>query len=62
MILIKAKPRSKASQEKEVNTYERKNYLLQGWELILNAFKSEIFPLKSTQGKELKIISPKQMY
>ena len=62
MILIKAEPRSKASQEKEVNTYEMTNSLLQGWELILNAFKSEIFPLKSTQGKELKIISPKQMY
>ena len=32
-----------------------------GWESILNAFKSGILPIKATQGKELKILTPKQM-
>ena len=29
-------------------------------ELILNAFKSRIFSIKETQGKRLKILTPKQ--
>ena len=32
-----------------------------GWELTLNAYKSGIFPLKTWQGKGLKIATPKQM-
>ena len=32
-----------------------------GWESILKAFKSGILPIKATQGKELKILTPKQM-
>ena len=35
--------------------------LLEGRVLILNAFKSGIFPKKATKGKELKILTPKQM-
>ena len=31
-------------------------------ELTINAFKSRIFTLKSTQGKGLKILSLKQMF
>ena len=30
-------------------------------ELILNAFKNGIFPIKETQGKGLKILTPKKM-
>ena len=33
----------------------------EGRELILNAFKSGIFPTKGKQGKVLKILTPKQM-
>ena len=38
----------------------KKYGIYEGWELILNAFKSGIFPIKETQGKELKI-TPKQV-
>ena len=37
------------------------NALYERRELILNAFKSEIFPTKGKQGKVLKILTPKQM-
>ena len=45
------------------------NALCEGRDLIFNAFKSEIFPIKETQGKWhhsdlpkwLKILTPKQM-
>ena len=33
-----------------------------GRESVLNAFKSKIFPLKPTQGKRIKIITPNQMF
>ena len=35
--------------------------LHEGRVLILKAFKSGIFPAKTTRGKELKILTPKQM-
>ena len=38
------------------------NTLYEGRKLILNAFKSGIFPIKETQGKGLKISTPKQMF
>ena len=36
--------------------------LYERWELTINAFKSRIFTLKSTQGKGLKILTLKQMF
>ena len=49
--------------KREKNPYESANALYEGQELTLNAFKSRIFPLKSTQGKghTLKILVQKQM-
>ena len=35
--------------------------LYYGRELVINAFKSELFPLKSTTGTGLKVLTPKQM-
>ena len=35
--------------------------LYEGRELVLNAFKSGLFPSKSTEGTGLKILTPKQM-
>ena len=35
--------------------------LHEGRVLILKAFESGIFPTKTTRGKELKILTPKQM-
>ena len=37
------------------------NALYDGRELVLSAFKSKIFLLKSTEGKEIKGLMPKQM-
>ena len=37
------------------------NTLYQGRELVLNAFKSGIFPLKSAQGMRMKMLTPKRM-
>ena len=37
------------------------NALYEGHELTLNAFKSGIFLIKTTKGKGLKILTPKQM-
>ena len=43
---------------KKRNTYESAYVLYEGRELSLNAFKSEIFPLISSQRKGLKILTP----
>ena len=46
----------------EFNNKSRPAYVLyEGQELTLNAFKTGIFPIKATQGKGLKIFTPKQM-
>ena len=46
---------------KKRDTYESAYALYEGRKLTLNAFKSRIFPIKSTQGEGLKILTPKQM-
>ena len=43
------------------NTIETVNALYGGEELILSAFRSEIFPKKEKQGKWLITLTPKQM-
>ena len=35
--------------------------LYYGRELVIDAFKSRLFPLKSTTGTRLKVLTPKQM-
>ena len=40
-------------------TLQKKLY--EGRELVINAFNSGLFPLKSTAGTGLKILTPKQM-
>ena len=54
----KSRPRSKEDKEKS-DTYEIVYALYEGRELTLNVFKIGIFPIKSTQGKGLKILTPK---
>ena len=46
---------------KKRNTFRSVNALYERGELILNAFNSGIFPIKETQGKGLKILTPKEM-
>ena len=55
------RPRTKKDTDKKRNTFESVNALQEGRELILNAFRSGIFPMKEKQGKGLKMLTPKQM-
>ena len=47
-------------EEKKNDSYESANALSKGLELPLNAFKTGIFPFRPAQGKELKLITPKE--
>ena len=48
----------KKQKKNILNSVENLYY---GRELVINAFKSGLFSLKSTTGKGLKILTPKQM-
>ena len=58
----RAGPRQqKVKITKKGNTYESAYALYEGRELILNVFRSGIFPIKEKKGKGLKILIPKQV-
>ena len=65
----KSRPKKKEGNDKKGDNYESPYALYEGQKLALNAFKSGIFPIKTTQGAgrpsdlamELKILTPKQM-
>ena len=60
MIKFKNKSRSKRKEcrDEKRNTFDRVTALYEGRELTLNAFKSEIFPIKKKkQGEGLKILT-----
>ena len=46
----KSRPRSKEDKDKKRNTFDSVNALYKGLEFTVNTFRSEIFPIKSTQG------------
>ena len=48
-------------KDKKRDSYEIAYALYEGRQLILNAFKKGIFPIKETQRKGLKILTPTQM-
>ena len=54
----KTKQKKKKKREK---TFDSISALYEGQKLTLNAFRIQIFSIKSTQGKRLKILTPKQM-
>ena len=56
----KYRPRIRESKD-EKNIFESENALYEGRELILNAFRNGIFPVKETRGKRLKMLTPKQL-
>ena len=56
----KFRPKLKEDKEKRDN-FDRVSVLCDGRELTLNAFKKEIFPIKTTKGKGPKVLTPKQM-
>ena len=64
MVEFSNKPRSKTKEDKDkkINTFDSVNVLYQSLKLTLNAFKSEIFPIKATKGTGLKILTPKQWF
>ena len=49
-------------KSKKSNTFKSGKALYDGRELVLNASKSGVFPLKLTQGRGIKILTPKQMF
>ena len=51
----------RTNKKKKSNTFESINALYEDRELVLNAFKKEIFPLKSSQANGIKILTPKQL-
>ena len=57
----KSKPKTKEGMVKKRNTFNSVNAFYEGRKLILNAFKSGIFPIKATKDEVLKILSPKIM-
>ena len=57
----KYKPKTKEGNAKKHNTFYSVNALYEGRELTLNTFRSGIFSIKATQGKRLKILTPKQL-
>ena len=57
----KSGPRSEEGKDKKRDTYESARTLYESRELTLNTFKSGVFPLKESQGKGLKMSTPKEM-
>ena len=57
----KSRPKTIEDKDKKRDPYESACALYKGRESIPNVFKSGIFPIKETQGKGLKILTPKQM-
>ena len=54
-----SRPKIKEGKIRIRNTFESVNAPYKSWELTLNAFKSDIFPIKAREGKRLKILTPK---
>ena len=59
--MIKVDQKIKMIKKKQKNILNSAQNLYYGRELVINAFKSRLFPLKSTTGRGLKVLTPKQM-
>ena len=59
--MIKLDQKIKMIKKKKKNILNSAQNLYYGRELVINAFKSRLFPLKSTTGRGLKVLTPKQM-
>ena len=57
----KTTSKNKDDRKNKKNILNSAKNLYHGRELVINAFKSRLFPLKSTTGTGLKILTPKQM-
>ena len=57
----KARPKNKDDKKNKRNVFNTAKNLSEGRELVIKAFKSRLFQLKSTTGTGLKVLIPKQM-
>ena len=57
----KTKPKNKDDKKHTKNVFIATQNLYYGRELVINYFKSGLFPLKSARGRGLKILTSKQM-
>ena len=57
----KTKPKSQKDKKRKKDVFDSVKNLYKGRELVINTFKSELFPLKSTPSEGLKILTPKQL-
>ena len=57
----KTKPKSKKEKKRKNDVFDSVKSLYKGRELVINAFRGGLFPLKSTTVTGLKILTPKQM-
>ena len=57
----KTKLESKKGKIRKNDVFDSVRDLYKGRELVINTFKIGLFPLKSTTGTELKILTPKQL-
>ena len=57
----KTKPKSQKAKKRKKDVFDSVKNLCKGRELIINTFKSRLFPLKSTTGEGLKILTRKQL-
>ena len=58
----KTRPKNKDDKKNKKNILNSTQNLYYGRDLVINAFKSGLFPLKSTAGTGLKILTPKQIF
>ena len=62
MIRKSAKPKKPDKTLKKEPTLQNAKRLLKGRQKVLNGYGNKIFPIrKQTQGKEIKMLTPKQM-
>ena len=57
----KTRPKSKYDKKNKKNIFNSAQIFYYGRELVVNAFKSALFPLKPTAVTGLKVLTPKQM-
>ena len=57
----KTKLKSTKDKKRKNDVFDTARNFYKGRELVINAFKDGLFPLKSITGTGLKILTPKQM-
>ena len=61
ILIIKPDQKVRMIKKNKENVFNTAKNLYEGRELVINDFTSRLFPLKSTTGTGLKILTPKQL-